>query len=89
MFAVDAMTTVALVLVLGCAFGVLLRVISRYQGPDDSQPDSDDGGGGSGRREPPRPRDGGGGEPPPWWPEFEREFADHVRGLEFASASDH
>jgi hypothetical protein len=75
------MTTVAMVLILGCAFGQLLRVLWRHEGRDDSQPDSDDSGGGNQRREPRRPQDSGGGEPP-WWPEFERDFADHVRDRE-------
>jgi hypothetical protein len=81
------MATVAIVLVFAGSFVPLLRVLWRPGGPDDSQSDSDDWGGGNKRREPRGPRDGGGGEPP-WWPEFEREFAVHVRGLEVASASE-
>ena len=49
------------------------------KGPDDSEPDSDDWGGGNKRREPPGPQGSGGGEPS-WWPEFERAFAEYVRG---------
>lgn len=90
----NSMTTVAIVVVLGCAFAQLLCVIWRNAGADDSrpdsddsQPDSDDWGGGNKRREPPGPQDSGGGEPP-WWPDFERHFVDYVRGLEVAPTPD-
>jgi hypothetical protein len=80
----NAMTTFTVLLVLWCAFAALARAFLRRQGPD-SQPDSDDWGGGNKRREPRGPQDGGGGEPP-WWPEFERHFAEYVRGRELVPA---
>ena len=73
------LTTVSIVLALTCPLGLLLVLVWIGEGPDDSEPDSDDGGGGNKRREPPGPQGGGGGEPP-WWPEFERDFAEYVRG---------
>ncbi len=56
--------------------GIVVRALLGLAG-DDGDDAGDDGGGGPGRRRPlprrPPPA------PPDWWPEFEREFADHVR----------
>lgn len=71
------------VIVLGCA---TLIVFAAGRGSSD---DDDDGGGGDDRR-----GDEGGGPPmppsprpqcdPAWWPEFERQFAAHVRAQRVA-----
>src|SRR3954471_9924539 len=62
---------IVVVLVL---FVTLVAWWTRRGGSDDPG----DGGGGGGGGDPPDPGPSG----PPWWPEFEREFAEHVAGLQ-------
>jgi len=58
----------------GLAIGLLAWRARPSQEDDDG--DSGSGGGGGRRRPTPPPQPGG---DPVWWPEFERQFAAHVR----------
>jgi hypothetical protein len=60
----------------GLAIGLLARRARPSQEDDDG--DSGSGGGGGPRRPTPPQQPGG---DPVWWPEFERQFAAHVRSL--------
>jgi hypothetical protein len=59
----------------GLAIGFFARRARPSQEDDDGD-DSGSGGGGGPRRPTPPPQPGG---DPVWWPEFERQFAAHVR----------
>ena len=80
------LTTVSIVLALACPLGLLLvLVVWIGEGPDDSEPDSDDGEAATSAAGLQDRRTTGGGEPP-WWPEFERDFAQYVRGEALCAA---
>ena len=58
--------------------GLVVRFLAPSATRSQEDEDSDSGsGGGAGPRRPERPPSPGGG--PVWWPEFERQFAAHVR----------
>ena len=73
------MPWIAIILCLGCAVAILVR-IARTSGRPDEESDEDSGGGGNKRPERPSPSNSGG--EPSWWPQFERDLADYVQRIE-------
>lgn len=78
----------ATALILSAIAGVAIyswwAVDGRGRGGGDS--DDDDGGGGPGRGRGRIPPKGSPGGDPEWWPEFEGQFAEHVRARLSADA---
>lgn len=74
---------VVFVLAIIVAFVALMVWASRNdRGDDEGGGDERRGGGGGGHPEPRPPQPEG---EPEWWPEFERQFAGHVKARELAS----
>jgi hypothetical protein len=71
--------SIVIVLAVGGAVARLLRLVRDLGEPDEPESGSDDDGGNV-RPTPPTPPHCGDGEPP-WWPEFQRDFADYVKGV--------
>ena len=79
MSGLNTAASIALLVLVGCVFAQLLRLVYGLERPDDGESgaEDDEGGGGSKRPDPPSPADCGGAQPS-WWPQFERDFAEHV-----------
>jgi hypothetical protein len=77
--AVVSVTIALLTIILGIASIVAGLGRSRRRPSDEDDGDAR-GGGGPGGPAPDMPR-GGDGDPA-WWPEFERQFVEHVEGLD-------